>query len=61
MVGSDAEAEEKSIHWLQCFLFEGGGVPEQEGFPGGSAGKNPSANAGDTEVASSIPGSGRSL
>ena len=25
MVGSDAEAEEKSIHWLQCFLFEGGG------------------------------------
>ena len=35
MVGSDAEAEGKSAHWPQCFLFEGGGcggegVPEQE-------------------------------
>ena len=37
-----------------------GGVPEQEGFPGESAVKNPSAKAGDTEVASSIPGLGRS-
>ena len=54
----------KSIHWLQCFLFwrgaGGGGVPEQEGFPGGSAIKNLPANARDTEVVSSIPGSGRS-
>ena len=37
MVGSDAEAEGKSAHWPQCFLFEWGGgggwrggVPEQE-------------------------------
>ena len=31
---------------------------DEEGFPGGSAVKNPPANAGDT---GSIPGSGRSL
>ena len=30
------------------------------GFPGGSAVKNPSANAGDTRGMGSIPGSGRS-
>ena len=30
------------------------------GFPGGSAVKNPPANAGDTGVVGSIPGSGRS-
>ena len=30
MVGSDAEAEGKSAHWPQCFLFERGVVPEQE-------------------------------
>ena len=24
MVGSDAEAEGKSAHWPQCFLFERG-------------------------------------
>ena len=29
MVGSDAEAEEKSIHWLQCFLFEGGSLSKR--------------------------------
>ena len=31
------------------------------GFPGGTVVKNPSANAGDTREAGSIPGSGRSL
>ena len=31
------------------------------GFPSGSVVKNPPANAGDTEEAGSIPGSGRSL
>ena len=30
------------------------------GFPGGSAAKNPAANAGDTRDLGSIPGSGRS-
>ena len=34
------------------------GIPLGYGFPGGSAMKNPPANAGDT---GSIPGSGRSL
>ena len=29
------------------------------GFPGGTSGKNPSANAGDIRDADSIPGSGR--
>ena len=31
-----------------------------EGFPAGSAVKNPPANAGDTRDAGSVPGSGRS-
>ena len=31
------------------------------GFPGGSSGKYPPANAGDTRDASSVPGLGRSL
>ena len=31
------------------------------GFPGGSVGKNPSANEGDTGDVGLIPGSGRSL
>ena len=33
---------------------------ELKGFPDGGAVKNPPANAGDTEAAGSIPGSGRS-
>ena len=35
-------------------------VWEEEGFPGGSVVKNPSANAGAAGDTSSIPGSGRS-
>ena len=47
---------------LPVFLFssKSGGSLSVQGFPGGTVG-NPPANAGDTEDAGSIPGSGRSL
>ena len=40
-------------------LIEGRST-RSKGFPGGSAVKNPPANAGDAEDVGSIPGSGRS-
>jgi len=50
------------------FLSERGGEGKRkkqesdtkEGFPGGTAVKNPLANAGDAEALGSIPGLGRS-
>ena len=35
-------------------------TPAQRGFPGGTSGKNPRANAGQVTDTASIPGSGRS-
>ena len=35
------------------------GSHQQVGFPGGSVGKEPACNAGDTGVTGLIPGSGR--
>ena len=34
-------------------------LAEFRGFPGGTVGKNPPANAGDTRDAGSVPGLGR--
>ena len=38
------------MYWIQLLI----------GFPGGTSGKEPAANAGDVRDADSVPGSGRS-
>ena len=46
--------------WKTLYDSESWGLNKGEGFPGGSAVKNPPANAGDTGDLGLIPGPGRS-